>query len=102
MPSFVNDVAARTQVTSSWYLTSVQAGFEPWSGGAGLAVNTFSADVVPGSNGGGGGTGQQIVGQVSGRCVDIAGNPGGDGTRIQIYDCYGGGGTQANQVWTLR
>ncbi|HEU0190921.1 MAG TPA: hypothetical protein VFR17_06575 [Mycobacterium sp.] len=32
-------------MTDSWYLTSVQAGFEPWSGGAGLAINNFSANV---------------------------------------------------------
>lgn len=31
--------------TTSWYLTSVQAGFEPWIGGVGLAVNSFSATV---------------------------------------------------------
>ncbi|WP_328615169.1 glycoside hydrolase [Amycolatopsis sp. NBC_00355] len=42
---FVNDVDARTRVDRSWYLTSVQAGFEPWSGGVGLAVNSFSANV---------------------------------------------------------
>jgi endoglucanase len=96
--NFVNDVDARTQVTSSWYLTSVQAGFEPWSGGAGLAVNSFTADVVAGSNGGGGGggTGQLIVGQGSGRCVDIAGNPGTDGTPVQLWDCWSGA---ANQKW---
>src|SRR5690606_15916364 len=34
---------------SSWYLTSVQAGFEPWIGGVGLAVNSFSASVQDGS-----------------------------------------------------
>ncbi|MDX3193695.1 hypothetical protein PV458_35280 [Streptomyces sp. MN03-5084-2B] len=42
---FVKDVDARTRVDSSWYLTSIQAGFEPWNGGAGLAVDSFSADV---------------------------------------------------------
>ena len=42
---FVNDVDARTRVDRSWYLTSIQAGFEPWSGGVGLAVNSFSATV---------------------------------------------------------
>jgi hypothetical protein len=31
--------------TTSWYLTSVQAGFEPWIGGVGLAVNSFSTTV---------------------------------------------------------
>ena len=28
--------------SNSWYLTSIQAGFEPWIGGTGLAVNNFS------------------------------------------------------------
>jgi len=34
---------------TSWYLTSVQAGFEPWIGGVGLAVNSFSVTVGGGS-----------------------------------------------------
>ena len=42
---FVNDVRNRGLITSSWYLTSIQAGFEPWNGGVGLAVNNFSANV---------------------------------------------------------
>jgi hypothetical protein len=46
---FVNDVKGRGAITSSWYLTSIQAGFEPWIGGAGLAVTDFAAGV----NGGG-------------------------------------------------
>jgi len=46
---FINDVKNRGAITNSWYLTSIQAGFEPWIGGAGLAVNSFSATV----NGGG-------------------------------------------------
>ncbi|WP_328475343.1 cellulose binding domain-containing protein [Actinoplanes sp. NBC_00393] len=46
---FINDVKSRGAITDSWYLTSIQAGFEPWIGGAGLAVNSFSASV----NGGG-------------------------------------------------
>jgi hypothetical protein len=48
---FINDVKNRGAITNSWYLTSIQAGFEPWIGGAGLGVNSFSAAV----NGGGGG-----------------------------------------------
>jgi glycosyl hydrolase family 12/cellulose binding protein with CBM2 domain len=48
---FINDVKNRGAITSSWYLTSIQAGFEPWIGGTGLAVTNFSAAV----NGGGGG-----------------------------------------------
>jgi hypothetical protein len=42
---FVNDVISRGAITNSWYLTSVQAGFEPWNGGVGLAVENFSASV---------------------------------------------------------
>ncbi|WP_447001837.1 GH12 family glycosyl hydrolase domain-containing protein [Saccharothrix isguenensis] len=42
---FVNDVRNRGAITSSWYLTSIQAGFEPWNGGVGLAVDNFSASV---------------------------------------------------------
>ncbi|USX53922.1 glycoside hydrolase [Lentzea sp. HUAS12] len=42
---FVNDVRNRGAITNSWYLTSIQAGFEPWNGGVGLAVDNFSASV---------------------------------------------------------
>jgi len=50
---FLNDVKSRTSVNNSWYLTSIQAGFEPWIGGAGLAVNNFSASVNSGGSTGG-------------------------------------------------
>ncbi|SNY49745.1 GH12 family glycosyl hydrolase domain-containing protein [Paractinoplanes atraurantiacus] len=46
---FIRDVQNRGAITSAWYLTSIQAGFEPWIGGAGLAVTDFAATV----NGGG-------------------------------------------------
>ncbi|MET8763169.1 glycoside hydrolase [Lentzea sp. NPDC004782] len=42
---FLNDVRVRGAITTSWYLTSIQAGFEPWNGGVGLAVDNFSATV---------------------------------------------------------
>jgi hypothetical protein len=42
---FVNDVKNRGAITTAWYLTSIQAGFEPWQGGSGLAVTNFSATV---------------------------------------------------------
>ncbi|WBB82192.1 cellulose binding domain-containing protein [Micromonospora sp. WMMD882] len=47
---FINDTRNRGAITNSWYLTSIQAGFEPWSGGVGLAVNSFSANVNGGGN----------------------------------------------------
>ncbi|MEO3874437.1 cellulose binding domain-containing protein [Nonomuraea sp. B12E4] len=40
--TFYADAISRGYAQRSWYLTSVQAGFEPWIGGAGLAVNSFS------------------------------------------------------------
>ncbi|SDM40669.1 GH12 family glycosyl hydrolase domain-containing protein [Nonomuraea jiangxiensis] len=48
--TFYADAISRGYAQRSWYLTSVQAGFEPWVGGAGLAVNSFSFGT------GGGGT----------------------------------------------
>ncbi|WP_229399535.1 GH12 family glycosyl hydrolase domain-containing protein [Micromonospora okii] len=45
---FINDTRNRGAITNSWYLTSIQAGFEPWQGGAGLAVTSFSQSVNTG------------------------------------------------------
>ncbi|MGY0007482.1 GH12 family glycosyl hydrolase domain-containing protein [Micromonospora sp. I033] len=46
--AFINDTRSRGAITSDWYLTSIQAGFEPWQGGVGLAVNSFSQSVNTG------------------------------------------------------
>jgi hypothetical protein len=51
--AFFNDSVSRGYGQRSWYLTSIQAGFEPWVGGAGLAVTSFSV-TTDGSGGGGG------------------------------------------------
>jgi hypothetical protein len=40
--TFIDDAISRGYAQQSWYLTSIQAGFEPWIGGAGLSVNSFS------------------------------------------------------------
>ncbi|MET9493679.1 cellulose binding domain-containing protein [Streptomyces sp. NPDC006552] len=48
---FVRQAVARGMAQDSWYLTSVQAGFEPWQNGAGLAVNSFSSTVNTGGTG---------------------------------------------------
>ncbi|MFJ9211679.1 hypothetical protein [Streptomyces sp. NPDC102264] len=45
---FVSHANSRGFGDSSWYLTSVQAGFEPWQGGAGLKVDSFSSEVNTG------------------------------------------------------
>jgi poly(3-hydroxybutyrate) depolymerase len=41
-------------------------------------------------------TGQQLVGQQSGRCVDISNSTTANGTQAQLWDCNGA----ANQRWT--
>ncbi|OEJ28236.1 glycosyl hydrolase family 5 [Streptomyces agglomeratus] len=50
---FVDQAVARGLAQESWYVTSVQAGLEPWENGAGLKVGSFSSTV----NGGGSGPG---------------------------------------------
>ncbi|GHH20666.1 GH12 family glycosyl hydrolase domain-containing protein [Streptomyces rubradiris] len=51
---FARQAVARGLAQNNWYLTSVQAGFEPWQNGAGLAVNSFSSTVNTGGGGPGG------------------------------------------------
>ncbi|MFG2025344.1 cellulose binding domain-containing protein [Streptomyces sp. NPDC048825] len=60
---FVRQAVARGLAQSSWYLTSVQAGFEPWQNGTGLTVNSFSSTVNTG--GGPGGPGGATICEVS-------------------------------------
>jgi Glycosyl hydrolase family 12/Cellulose binding domain len=43
--TFWNDIVSRGYGQNSWYLTSVQAGFEPWVNGTGLAVNSYSYSI---------------------------------------------------------
>jgi hypothetical protein len=43
--TFWDDIVSRGYGQNSWYLTSVQAGFEPWVNGTGLAVTNFSYGV---------------------------------------------------------
>jgi len=50
------------------------------------------------SSGGGGGTGsgQEIVGTASGRCIDVPNASTTNGTQVQLWDCNG----NSNQRWT--
>jgi hypothetical protein len=48
---FARQAVSRGLAQNNWYLTSVQAGFEPWQNGAGLAVTSFSSTVNTGSSG---------------------------------------------------
>jgi hypothetical protein len=40
--TFYGDATSRGYAQPAWYLTSIQAGFEPWTDGTGLAVTSFS------------------------------------------------------------
>ncbi|MFI2432949.1 cellulose binding domain-containing protein [Streptomyces sp. NPDC018693] len=62
---FVDQAVARGMARSDWYLTSVQAGFEPWQNGTGLAVHSFSSAVNTGGGGPGGPGGPAAACQVS-------------------------------------
>lgn len=46
--AFAHDASARGLLPPEWYLTSVQAGFEPWTGGKGLTTTQFSVEGVGG------------------------------------------------------
>jgi hypothetical protein len=62
--------------------------------------NSVQANIVAAgygtSTGGGGGSGKEIVGGPSGRCVDVPNASTANGTQVQLYDCWGG----SNQLWT--
>jgi hypothetical protein len=44
----IADAVSRGYISRSWYLIDVEAGFEMWQGGAGLATNSFSVKVARG------------------------------------------------------
>jgi hypothetical protein len=50
------DAISRGYMSSTCWLIDVEAGFELWQGGAGLATNSFSVNVNGGGGGGGGDT----------------------------------------------
>ncbi len=102
--TFFDDMLARGYGQSSWYLTSVQAGFEPWIGGTGLAVTDFSVT----------GNGQPPT-QTTPPPTQTTPPPGGSsGSCSATYALVGswGGGFQANVTvkagssgvtgWTVR
>lgn len=47
---FFQDAVSRGQLQNSWYLIAIEYGFEIWTGGQGLAVNSFSATVGSGGS----------------------------------------------------
>jgi len=47
---FYDDAVQRGYAQDSWYLTSIQAGFEPWSGGKGLGLSDFAVTTDGGTS----------------------------------------------------
>jgi glycosyl hydrolase family 12/cellulose binding protein with CBM2 domain len=43
--TLAQDSVSRGYTKSAWYLIDIEAGFELWQGGAGLATNSFSVDI---------------------------------------------------------
>jgi hypothetical protein len=48
LQALVADAVSRGYLSSSWYLIDVEAGFELWHGGSGLATRSFSVKVAAG------------------------------------------------------
>ncbi|GAA3435534.1 cellulose binding domain-containing protein [Kutzneria kofuensis] len=51
LKSLINDAVARGSINPSHYLIDVEAGFEIWQGGQGLATNSFSVTTTAGGSG---------------------------------------------------
>ncbi len=83
--AFIRDAITRGSNfgTSSWYLTSMQMGFEPWIGGVGLSVNSFSASVTAGGQTGGPSPSRTTAGPTPSRTT--AGPTGPAGTCSATY-----------------
>jgi hypothetical protein len=84
--SFYRDMVSRGYAQNSWYITSVQAGFEPWVNGTGLAVNNFSYSI-----GSGGGTSGPPVSP-----SPTSGGTGGASCRVTYTKSEWQGGFTAN------
>jgi hypothetical protein len=46
---FIQDAMSRGYIQSGWYMMDIEAGFEIWQGGVGLAVTNFSAAINQGT-----------------------------------------------------
>jgi hypothetical protein len=98
LKAIISDAENRGSINPANYLIDVEAGFEIWQGGQGLATNSFSVAASAGSGGGNpppGSTGP-ITGY-AGLCVDDRAASTANYNPVQIYTCNG---TNAQQ-WTV-
>jgi hypothetical protein len=96
--TFWNDIVSRGYGQRSWYMTSVQAGFEPWVNGTGLAVNNFSYSV--GGGGGGGGNPTPTPTRATPTPTSGGGGGGGAACRVSYASQQWGGGFTGNVTIT--
>ncbi|MED7947700.1 ricin-type beta-trefoil lectin domain protein [Kitasatospora sp. NPDC058201] len=92
--AITNDAVVRGYVPADGKLCSVQAGFEIWNGGAGLATNSFSYQPAVGLPTG------NVTSGLPGKCLDAGNNSAGPETfsmPADIWDCA----TTPNQTWTV-
>jgi chitodextrinase len=102
--TFYSDAVSRGYAQRSWYLTSVQAGFEPWIGGTGLTVNSFSY-TTNGDGGGGGGGGDTTppstpqnltVTGTTASSVSLSWSPSNDNVGVTGYNVFRRQGTSGS------
>jgi hypothetical protein len=87
------DSVSRGYMTDSDYLIDLEAGFELWQGGVGLATDSYSVNV---NAGGGGTTATGPVVGYEGLCLDDRAASTAEYNPIQVYTCNGTGAQQ----WT--
>jgi chitodextrinase len=91
LKSLINDAVARGSINPSHYLIDVEAGFEIWQGGQGLATNSFS---VSATAGGGGDTSAPTVPAnlaatgVTSSSVSLSWSPATDNVGVAGYRVY--------------
>lgn len=90
--TFYGDAVSRGYAQRSWYLTSIQAGFEPWVGQTGLTVNSFSV-----TTGGGGDTqppstpGNLTASGTTSNSTNPSWQPSTDNVGVTGYDVFRNG-----------
>jgi len=86
---------------TSWFLTSIQAGFEPWIGGVGLAVNSFSATIGGGQTQPPGTPGTPSASNVSANSLTLNwGASSGTVSNYQVERATGASSTSFSQIGT--
>ena len=90
--SFYSDAISRGYAQRSWYMTSIQAGFEPWIGGVGLAVNTFSVTTTSSGDTQAPTTpGNLTASNVTSSSVNLSWSASSDNVGVTAYDVYRNG-----------